>query len=171
MPVKPSKKLAIVQRRQQVADLYLQGWTQMAIADRLQVGQATVSTDLKAIQDDWRSSTVRDLDLIREVELRKLPRLERECWAAWERSQKPSQSADIKGDGVGAATRKLDKNQYVRRFTVFRNSNKKMIDARLPMASTWSILGFAPALLRCVGRPKLTSSPSLQSRGFLSKPG
>jgi len=111
MPVKRSKKLAIVQRRQQVADLYLQGHTQTSIAERLGIKQPLVCTDLKAIQDEWRTSAVRDFDMTREMELQKLNRIERESWAAWDRSQKPSQSADIEGEGT-VPSRKRIKNQY-----------------------------------------------------------
>ena len=111
MPGKRSKKVAIVQRRQQVADLYLQGYTQMAIAERLGLKQPMVSTDLQAVQGEWRASSIRDFDMIREMELRKLDRIERESWAAWDRSQKPSQSADIQGEGT-VPSRKRIKNQY-----------------------------------------------------------
>lgn len=111
MPVKRSKKLGIVLRRQQVADLYLQGYTQMAIAERLGLKQPMICTDLQAIRAEWRASAVRDFDMTREVELRKLDRIERESWAAWERSQKPSQSADIEGEGTVPSRKKI-KNQY-----------------------------------------------------------
>ena len=111
MPVKRSKKLAIVQRRQQVADLYLQGHTQMSIAERLGIKQPLVCMDLMAIQAEWRTSAVRDFDMTREMELQKLNRIERESWAAWDRSQKPSQSADIQGEGT-VPSRKRIKNQY-----------------------------------------------------------
>ena len=54
MPVARKHKVAIVQRRQKVADLYLQAWTQMAIAAHLGCGQTTVSADLRRIQAEWR---------------------------------------------------------------------------------------------------------------------
>ncbi|MBI1904530.1 MAG: helix-turn-helix domain-containing protein [Planctomycetia bacterium] len=111
MPVSRSKKLAIARRRQQVADLYIQGWTQTEIAGKVGVGQPTVCNDLQVIQGEWRASMIRDFDLTREVELRKLDRIEREAWAAWERSQKPAQSAEL-SDGAATPTRKRVKNQY-----------------------------------------------------------
>ncbi len=46
----PQEKFKIEHRRQQVAERYLQGWTQAAIARELAVSQATVSSDLKAIR-------------------------------------------------------------------------------------------------------------------------
>jgi len=101
MVVTRSKQLAILKRRRTVADLYLQGWTQIAIAEELGVAQPTISDDLKRIRAQWRESGVRDFDEARQLELMKLDRIEREAWSAWERSQKPAQSAVVTGDGVG----------------------------------------------------------------------
>lgn len=112
MPVSRSHKLAIVQRRQQVADLYLQAWTQMAIADHLGCAQTTVSADLIQIRRDWRESAVRDFDEAREVELQKIDRVEREAWAAWARSQQPAQSAQINDETPQRKTRRHVRNQY-----------------------------------------------------------
>jgi hypothetical protein len=105
------RRLEIVRRRQQVAELYVQGWSQMAIAEHLGISQATVCDDLKRIRNDWRQSAVRDFDQARDKELAKLDRIEREAWAAWERSQKPAQSAVIQGEGAQQPTRKTLKNQ------------------------------------------------------------
>jgi predicted transcriptional regulator len=103
--------LAQDKRREVVADLYLKGWSQMAIAAHLGLSQATISNDLKAIQAQWRESSVRDFDSARERELRKLDRVERESWAAWERSQKPTQSAVMSTDGSEQRTQKTVKEQ------------------------------------------------------------
>jgi len=97
---------SIERRRATVADLYIQGWLQAEIAQHVGVTQSTVSTDLKSIQGQWRASAVRDFDILRERELRKLDRLEREAWAAWDRSQKPSQEAVISSDGSTQRTQK-----------------------------------------------------------------
>ena len=51
-------------------------------------------------------------DEAREIELQKLGRLERETWAAWERSQKPVQSAVISGHGDRKNERRSMKNQH-----------------------------------------------------------
>lgn len=95
MPVGRKKRLAITQRRQRVAELSLKGWTQPAIAAELGVSQSTVSTDLKAIEQDWRDSTLRDFDLARAVELQKLDCLERELWDEWRRSREPVESTRL----------------------------------------------------------------------------
>ena len=112
MAISGQRAMEIVRRRQQVSDLYLQGWTQTDIADRLRVTQATICGDLKKIREAWLDSMIRDFDQARAQELQKIEHLERESWAAWERSQKPSQSAVIQGEGGAQATRKTVKNQH-----------------------------------------------------------
>jgi site-specific recombinase XerD len=112
MSAKNSKRLQLMARRKEVAHLYTQGYTQMKIAERLGVSQATVSGDLKLIERQWRSDAVRDFDLCREHELEKLSLIEQEAWQAWERSQKPQQSADLSDDGSNRPSRKRIRNQY-----------------------------------------------------------
>jgi len=112
MPTKPNKKVERARRRQQVAELYVQGWNQYAIAAHLHICQTTVCFDLKALRKEWRESSIRDFDTLRELELKKLEHVEREAWAAWERSQKPLQSAVLNGDGSAARARKTVKNQH-----------------------------------------------------------
>lgn len=112
MPLKSNKRLELVRRRQQIAELYLQGWTQTAIAERLTISQSMVSDDLKSIRREWRASAIRDFDLAQAEELQKLDRIEREAWAAWERSQKPAQSAVMDGAGAAQPTRKTIRTQY-----------------------------------------------------------
>ncbi|HEY4313610.1 MAG TPA: helix-turn-helix domain-containing protein [Pirellulales bacterium] len=111
MPPDRSKKLAIQKRRHAVADLYLKGWSQTAIAEQLGICQTTVCVDLKKIRQQWRESAVRDFDEARQVELLKLDRIEREAWAGWERSQKPTQAAVISSEIGRERTRKSSKNQ------------------------------------------------------------
>jgi Homeodomain-like domain len=111
MPTKPNKNLDVINRRQQVAHLYLQNWTQAQIAEHLHVGQPTISADLRKIRQQWLQSGLRDFDSARELELQKIDLLDRESWAAWERSKKPTQSATVDGEGAGQRTRKTMRNQ------------------------------------------------------------
>lgn len=111
MAVTRARKTEIQLRRKQVAELYIQGWTQCAIAEKLSVTQACVCIDLQKLQKEWRESRLRDFDAARELEIQKLDRLEREAWAAWERSQKPSQSAEFKDDASNTPSKKKVKNQ------------------------------------------------------------
>jgi Putative ATPase subunit of terminase (gpP-like) len=110
VPAKNSERFEILRRRRQIAELYVQRYTQAAIAEKLAISQATVSADIKRIRRDWRTSTLRDFDLACELELQQLDRVEREAWELFGRSQKPAQSAII-GDGNGAPTRKILKNR------------------------------------------------------------
>lgn len=111
MAVTRARKTEIQQRRKQVAELYVQGWTQCAIAEKLNVTQACICIDLQKLMKEWRESRIRDFDTARELEIQKLDRLEREAWAAWERSQKPSQSAEFKDDATNTPSKKRVKNQ------------------------------------------------------------
>jgi len=104
--------LALLHRRKQVAELYLQGWSQPAIAAQFAVSQPTICADLKAIRKDWRESAIRDFDALRDRELQKLDLIEREAWGAWERSQKPAQSAVVTGEGQAQRARKSMQHQY-----------------------------------------------------------
>ena len=78
----------------------------MEIARHIGVTQPTISLDLREIQKQWRDSAIRDFDVLRERELKKIERVEREAWAAWERSRKPAQSAVVNVDGRGQKTQK-----------------------------------------------------------------
>ncbi len=109
MPVTPNKKIEVIQRRQKVADFYVQGWTQTAIAAEVDVSQPTICEDLQQILHQWKESAVRDYDEARDIQLQKLDRLERE---AWERSQKPTQSSVISGRGGNKSERRSLKNQH-----------------------------------------------------------
>jgi hypothetical protein len=111
MTVKPARKLEIVQRRQKVADLQLQSWTQEAIADERCVSQALVAADLKKIRQSWRESAIRDFDAARAMELARLARIEREALAAWERSKQPLQSATLNGEAGSQTARRTVKHQ------------------------------------------------------------
>jgi hypothetical protein len=112
MSSSPNRRVAAELRRRQVVDLYLQGWSQAAIAEHLGVGQTTVSLDLRILQKQWRESSIRDFDQLRTIELAKIDLVEREAWAAWQRSQKPAQSAVVNGEGPRNRARKTLKNQY-----------------------------------------------------------
>jgi hypothetical protein len=95
-----------------VADLLLQSWTQEAIAQELGTSQAQIAADLKKIRDAWRESSIRDFDAARDLELERLARIEREAWAAWQRSQQPSQWATVDGEAGSQRAKRTVKHQY-----------------------------------------------------------
>ena len=105
-------KLALAERRRRVADFYLEGWSQRAIAGELGVAQSTVSSDFKALEREWRASGVRDFDSARGLELKKLERLEREAWGGWQRSQEPLESTRVVQDAGGKRAEKQVRQQH-----------------------------------------------------------
>ncbi len=107
-----NKKLARLKRRQQVADLSLQGWTQSAIAEKLNVVQATVSTDLKAIHQELLESASGGVELARAKVLAELELVNREAWKAWERSQQPAETDVVSGQSENRQMRRTRKQQH-----------------------------------------------------------
>jgi hypothetical protein len=93
--------LAIEQRRARVAEAYLRGQYQHDIALREGVSQSTVSLDLKAIQAQWKASSIRNLDAHKAQELARIDQLERTYWEAWGRSLREGRDGDPRFlDGV-----------------------------------------------------------------------
>ena len=107
-----TKKLAILKRRQQVAELSLKGWTQSAIAEELSVSQPTISTDLKAIQQEWLESASQDVELARAKMWAELEMVKREACKAWERSQQPAETDVVSGQSENRQMRRTRKQQH-----------------------------------------------------------
>ena len=103
--------IEIERRRALVAEFYLKGWTQPAIASQLAVSQGTISRDLKAVRREWRDSRIGDFDEAVVIELKKVDRLEREAWSAWERSQEPVEATKVIQDGGGKKAEKTVRQQ------------------------------------------------------------
>src|SRR6516162_9051891 len=76
-------------RRLRVAELYLTGKFQSEIGQLLGVSQQQVSHDLKAVQQQWLASSIRDFDAIKAEQLAKLDAVERAAWQSWKVSLKP----------------------------------------------------------------------------------
>jgi predicted transcriptional regulator len=89
------KKVQIEHRRAQVAELYLKGETQAAIARELGVSQATISSDLKAIRKEWKESRVRDYDEALAEQLKRQEVLRPEAWKGWKESWKPAETTRV----------------------------------------------------------------------------
>jgi hypothetical protein len=106
------RRLQVLERRVKVADLYIKGWSQAMIAKECSISQPTICDDLAKIRADWRNSAIRDFDMLRERELQRIDRVEREAWAAWERSQQPVQSAVVTGEDITKRTKKSVIQKY-----------------------------------------------------------
>jgi len=91
------KKVDLLKRRQEVANFYLKGDTQMDIAEKVGVDQATISRDLKAIQAIWADKAVEAIDQKKAEELAKIDKLERTYWEGWERSIEAFKAKIVKG--------------------------------------------------------------------------
>ena len=88
----------IARDRRKMADLYLQGWLQCDIAERLGLSAPTVSNDLRSLQSEWRKSALVDFNKAKANELAKIDRLEREYWEAWQRSVQDAETTRQEGD-------------------------------------------------------------------------
>jgi len=112
MATRHNRRFAITERRQKVTELYLEGWSQSAIATELNIAQSTVSDDIQHVRRKWEQSALQNYDELRSLADQKLQHIEHEAWAGWRRSQKPAQSAVVSGEGVAQQSRKSMKNQY-----------------------------------------------------------
>src|SRR5687768_14050297 len=112
MPRPTPHKLAILQRRMQVAELILKGLTQAAIAQKLGVKQPTVCDDLIHIRKLWQESQIRDFDAERTLQVERLRQVSREAWAGYERSQQPAQMATVNGDNGSGKAKRTVRHQY-----------------------------------------------------------
>src|SRR5437868_7840262 len=99
-------------RRREAAGLALKGWTQAAIAQKLQVPQGTVSRDLAAMREIWREFPVYDFDRVRFEQLQRIDLVEAEAWAAWQRSQEQKRSAAITRGKAGEQSRTSLQDQH-----------------------------------------------------------
>lgn len=79
-------KTTAEERREQVAQLYLQGWAQFPIAQRLGIAQQTVSDDLQIIRREWLDSRQQSYDEKMIKELIGIEMQESQLWEAWYRS-------------------------------------------------------------------------------------
>lgn len=92
MGYRSTKRVELSKRRKEVATLYLRGVTQWEIAEQMDVNQATISRDLKALQEEWLQSALVDINEAKAKELAKIDALEIEYYQAWERSQEDAET-------------------------------------------------------------------------------
>ena len=96
----------IARDRKRIGDCYLKGWLQADIADELGISQATVSRDIKALQQAWLDSALVDFNEAKARELAKVDQLEREYWQAWARSCEDAETVTQKAVKTGEEERK-----------------------------------------------------------------
>jgi hypothetical protein len=91
MAAKKRTKIQYERDLEKTADLYCQGWTQLAIAKEIGVSQSQISLDLKEVQTRWRERSILNIDDWKAEELAKVDRIEAELWIAWHDSRRPTQ--------------------------------------------------------------------------------
>lgn len=93
-------KLALAQRRQDVARRYLAREPLYQIAQSYGVDPAQISRDVKWLLKEWRKDAVMAIDERMAIEIAKINRLEEVAWECLERSKKDAESHEasaIKG--------------------------------------------------------------------------
>ncbi len=83
--------------RRNISELYLKGFTQAYIAEKLGISQPTVSRDIKVLQAQWRDSALMNINEAKQRELERLDILERTYWDAWDRSKGEVKTTTRKG--------------------------------------------------------------------------
>lgn len=94
--MKRGQKRSPVQRerdRHTIAQMALKGYSQLEIADYLEISQGQISKELKRIKENWRDRAVRDQALAQGRALAKLELVEREFWEAWQASRSAKETA------------------------------------------------------------------------------
>ncbi len=94
---KTSSSLARANRRAKVAELYLRGETQEAIADKLNVGQATISRDIATIHDQWVKNSTVTINEAKAKELARIDNLEIVYWNQYQASLQPNRRTMTRG--------------------------------------------------------------------------
>jgi len=107
----PQERLAILDRRKNVATRYLRGQTQWEIARAFEVTQQTISLDLKAIQAEWLAQAALDRGEWTARELAKIDQVELSAWMAWAKSQENAEILRAKMRGEQSETEKISKGQ------------------------------------------------------------
>lgn len=105
------KRLQMLERRKNVAKRYLRGETQWEIARAFEVDQATISTDLKAIQKEWLDQAILDRGEWTARELARLDEVERQAWMSWSKSQENAEIRRAKTRGGTEEKETVSKGQ------------------------------------------------------------
>lgn len=121
-------------RQAEVARLYLQGKTQLHIAQQLGVSRQQVGYDLVVIRKAWLKSQIRDFDAAKSKELARLDLLEATHWDAFERSLR---------DGGRTIEKTSERGDTTEKVSYCRDGNPKFLEGISKCIETRArILGF-----------------------------
>jgi hypothetical protein len=129
-------EMALLARRQRVADAYLRGLSQAKIAQAENVNQGQISRDLAFIREAWLASAVMAMDARKAQELAKIDRLEAIAWQAWEQSCK---SAEIYHTGVDKGRVNKEGKPLPERQKSWKTIKGQFGDARFLERVAWCI--------------------------------
>lgn len=104
-------KALIEARRVAVAEYYLKGMSISQIASKINLSRWVVTTDLQFIRNEWKAARVGFVDQAVLEQLEKIDQLEREAWAAYERSCRPAKSTTITEDDDGNTVTKIERRE------------------------------------------------------------
>jgi hypothetical protein len=107
---KENKRL-IELRRIAVADRYLKGMSIKQIAADLSINDRLICSEIEAIRSEWKAARVGFVDQAVLEQLEKIDQLEREAWAAYERSCRPAKSTTITEDDDGNTVTKIERRE------------------------------------------------------------
>lgn len=85
-PLRYVRGVALQERRQKIAAMYLQRKTLRVIAHELGLSYAAVSKDLRILRQQWQDSALTDFNERMAQEVAKIDNLEVTYWQAWEKS-------------------------------------------------------------------------------------
>lgn len=147
-----------------VADLYVKNMTYREIAQEINKSRhynitfQTVSNDIKLLLDRWRETHDQKIDLYMIEQLKKLDKVEKEYWDAWERSKEEFRKVATKGKGVAGK----DKPQYQEKSitTEERNGNPAYLaGVRQIIKDRCELLGMLKQKVEHSGSVQTTTEP------------
>lgn len=90
-----ANRLAIENRRSEVASLYLCRYSMRQIAKALNVDVSTISRDISEIRRKWHEESVMDVKERVALETARLDNLEAEAWRSWQTEKDPRFLAEV----------------------------------------------------------------------------
>ena len=111
MPPSRAKKLAVLERRKNVAQRYLRGQLQWEIARAFEVDRSIISDDLKWVHEQWLAEAKGDRAAWIAKELARIDLVEQEAWRAWDKSKETAEIMKARQMGDKAMTEMTKRGQ------------------------------------------------------------
>ena len=126
-----NKRDVILQRRATVSEMYLQGFTQEQIAQKVGVKRPQISKDLKQIRKEWSSQRLDNIEEYITKHLKMYETVLLEASLAWEKSKgdNGTKKSQIKKKGKGKS-KGLEDNSVIQKMEEV-NGDPRFLDIRL----------------------------------------